>query len=446
MAAKIRPPPTAGVSGFGWSGTNAHVVLEGYETGAAADPSREWKPPPGSPVSVGVPARAEEVLRPRPARVLPLSGRSEETLRGLAGRYPGWLDIHAPESEEAACDALLADMAWTAGIGRSHFTHRAGIVFRDPESLREGLLAIAEGDSGTPVQPVLETPRIAFAYTGQASQWVGMGRQIYETEPVAREILDRCEAAYVAERDASLLGAMFGAGDAPADLDHPAWKQPAIYALESALTALWASIGIRPDVVIGHSLGEIAAAQAAGVFGLEDGLRFAADRGARMADLPGEGAMAAIFAPATRVAEEVARHNATAAGPGVSVAADNGAHQAVSGPADEVETLLQRFEREDVRVRRLRRSPAYHSALIEPALDDLEASMEGFDIASPAVDFVSTLTGRVIAPGDVLDGHYWRRQARQPVPPARRSRPSRQRVKCDRDRSALVLGHGGCLA
>ncbi len=410
-------PPAAGVSGFGWSGTNAHVVLEGYETGAAADPSREWKPPPGSPVSVGVPARAEEVLHPRPARVLPLSGRSEETLRGLAGRYPGWLDIHAPElsSGEAACDALLADMAWTAGIGRSHFTHRAGIVFRDTESLREGLLAIAEGDAGTPVQPVLETPRIAFAYTGQASQWVGMGRQIYETEPVAREILDRCEAAYVADRDASLLGAMFGAGDAPADLDHPAWKQPAIYALESALTALWASIGIRPDVVIGHSLGEIAAAQAAGVFGLEDGLRFAADRGARMADLPGEGAMAAIFAPATRVAEEVARHNATAAGPGVSVAADNGAHQAVSGPADEVEALLQRFEREDVRVRRLRRSPAYHSALIEPALDDLEASMEGFDIASPAVDFVSTLTGSVIAPGEVLDGHYWRRQARQPV-------------------------------
>ena len=410
-------PPTAGVSGFGWSGTNAHVVLEGYEAEAAAHPSREWRSPPGAPVSVPAPARTNVALRPRPARLLPLSGRSEETLRRLAGRYPGWLDARARELSvaEAPGGGLLADMAWTAGIGRAHFSHRAGIVFREPESLREGLRALAEGEAEVPVDPVVETPKVAFAYTGQASQWVGMGRQLYQTEPVVREVLDRCEAAYGAKRDASLLDAMFGAGDAPADLDHPAWKQPAIYALECALTALWASIGIRPDVVIGHSLGEIAAAQAADVFGLEDGLRFAADRGTRMADLPGEGAMAAIFAPATRVVDAVARHNATSAGPGVSVAADNGAHQAVSGPADDVEALLQRFEEEDVRVRRLCRSPAYHSALIEPALNDLEASLNGFDIASPSVDFVSTLTGRAIGPGELLDGDYWRRQARRPV-------------------------------
>ena len=414
-------PPTAGVSGFGWSGTNAHVLLEGYGAdGGAGDGRFGWTSPAGSPalvVAPGDPEAETPATADRPARFLPLSGRSDQTLRQLAGRYLRWLDDHAAElsSGTPAGGALLSDMAWTAAVGRSHFGQRAGPVFHDTESLREGLRALANGEAATPAAPTRENPKVAFAYTGQASQWVGMGRQIYETEPVVRAVLDRCEAAYRPVRGKSLLDAMFGRGDAPGDLDDPGLTQPAIYALECALTALWASLGVRPDAVMGHSLGEIAAAQGAGVFSLEDGLRFAATRGALMADLEGEGAMGAIFASAARVADAVARHNAASDGPGVSVAADNGAHQAVSGPAAEVEAVLGRFEAEEVRVRRLRRSPAYHSALVEPVLDDVAAALGGVAIAPPSVDFVSTLTGRVLEPGQALDGVYWRRQARSPV-------------------------------
>ncbi len=430
-------PPTAGVSGFGWSGTNAHVVLEGYEDGRRAGDGSGWCSPTGSALPVPVaaagwgagesaggasraaaePSSPESTLRTRSARILPLSGKSDETLRKLASGYLGWLDAHAGQTGSAGngSEPPLADMAWTAGVGRGHFGHRSGLVFRDAGSLRAALQALAEGETGTRAEPAREESKVAFAYTGQASQWVGMGRNLYETEPVARAVLDRCEEAYREARGCSLLDAMFGRGDSPGDLDHPAWTQPAIYALECALTALWESVGIRPHVVVGHSLGEIAAAQAAGVFGLEEGLRFAAARGALMADLPVDGAMGAIFTSASRVAAAVEEHNASLSGPGVSVAADNGAHQAVSGPAAEVEAVLARFEAEDVRVRRLRRSPAYHSALVEPALDGVEAAIADVPLAPPSIDFVSTLTGRVVGPGRTLDRAYWRAQARQPV-------------------------------
>ncbi len=414
--------PLAGVSGFGWSGTNAHLVVEGYGSTAnvpAGSDGNEWAS--GAPRSIvvslpeGTPAPAAEALSARETRLLPLSGKSSETLRELAGRYLGWLDDRAGElsSVGVAGDPLLSDMAWTAAVGRGHFSHRKGLVFRDAVNLREGLQALAGADGEPATGPASEAPaRVAFAYTGQASQWVGMGQDLYDCEPVARAVLDRCDAVLREERGASLLDVVFGRAG---DLDDAAWTQPAIYALECALTALWASLGIRPDVVVGHSLGEIAAARAAGVFGLEDGLRFAAARGALMGALPGQGAMAAIFATESRVAAAVEELNAATAGPGLSMAADNGASQVVSGSAADVEAVLARFESEGVGVARLRRSPAYHSALVEPALDGVEAALEGVALAAPSVEFVSTVTGRPVEPGTALDGAYWRRQARERV-------------------------------
>ena len=210
-----------------------------------------------------------------------------------------------------------------------------------------------------------------------------------------RSVLDRCDALLREERNESLLDVMFGRPGAAGDLDDPRWKQPAIYALECALSALWASIGIRPDVVFGHSLGEIAAAHVAGVFSLEDGLRFAAARGALIGALPGEGAMAAVFAPAPQVAAALDEHNAASAGVGLCIAADNGAQQVISGPAAEVAAMQERLEAQDIRVARLRRSPAYHSAMVEPALDDLGAVLSTISFSPPAITFVSNLTGHV---------------------------------------------------
>ena len=406
-------PPRAGVSGFGWSGTNAHVVLEGYGNGEAAEaPSPEhWNA--GSPLQIAIsqpasvtePAPQRDGLAPRATRFLPLSGKSDAALREAAGRYLAWLD-------EDVDVASLANMAWTAATGRSHFGHRAGLVFHDESSLRAGLTAVAEGDE----QPARRTAaKVAFAYTGQASQWPGMGAALYASEPVFRAVLDRCDALLAEERGASLLDVMLGRPGAAGDLDDPQWKQPAIYALECALAALWESIGIRPDVVLGHSLGEIAAAHTAGVFDLEDGLRFAAARGSLIGALPGEGAMAAIFAPPARVAEAVTAQHAASDGPGLSVAADNGAHQVVSGPAADIEAILDHFEAEDVRVARLRKSPAYHSAMIEPALSDLETAISTIAFQPPSLTFISNLTGRVLDAGEAPDAAYWRRQTREPV-------------------------------
>ena len=408
-----RSPPRAGVSGFGWSGTNAHVVLEGYGNGQSADgrSPEHWNAGPplqiaiSQPAAVTEPALQQDALAPRGTRFLPLSAKSDTALRELAGRYLAWLDGDADA-------ALLADMAWTAATGRSHFGHRAGVVFHDADSLWAGLTAVAEGDE----QPARRTAaRVAFAYTGQASQWPGMGEALYASEPVVRAVLDRCDALLAEERDASLLDVMFGRPGATGDLDDPQWKQPAIYALECALAALWESLGIRPDVVLGHSLGEIAAAHIAGVFSLEDGLRFAAARGSLIGALSGEGAMAAIFAPPARVAAVLDEHNASSDGPALSIAADNGAHQVVSGPAADIEAILARFEADEVRVARLRKSPAYHSAMIEPALGDLEAAISTIAFAPPSLAFVSNLTGRALEEGEAPDAAYWRRQAREPV-------------------------------
>ena len=249
-------PPRAGVSAFGISGTNAHVIVEGYDS--------PDKTPVGSaqPVSLSVvdPPDEEEAFAPRQTRLLPLSGKSDEALRDLTGRYLSWINELASEDVD-----LLADMSWTAGVGRSHFDHRAGIVFQDVESLREKLQALSE--TGERPEPRAAT-KIAFAYTGQGSQWIGMGKDLYESEPVVRAVLDRCDKVLREERNTSLLDAMFGQTGDLSDL-------PTIYALESALTALWSSVGIQPSVVVGHGIGEIAAAQAAGVFSLEDGLRVA---------------------------------------------------------------------------------------------------------------------------------------------------------------------------
>ena len=407
-------PRLAGVNSFGISGTNAHIVMEEYRGPDGVDAGEPWAVGAGKSVVVSLPATVgelplpEQEVQPRRTRLLALSGKSEGALGDLAERYLSWLDERA---DQVSSESLLADMAWTAGVGRSHFDHRAGVVFHDAESLRERLRGLTEADRGA----ASRTPtRVAFAYTGQGSQWVGMGQTLYESEPVARAVLDRCEAVVLQERGTSLLDVMFGRAGGEGELGDTAWEQPALYALQCALTALWSSVGVRPEVVVGHSIGELAAAQAAGVFSLEDGMRFAAKRGALMSQME-EGGMAAIFAPAERVASAVEEVNAASSGPELSISGYNGTHQVVSGPIAGIEAISQRFELEEVRVRRLNTTRAFHSVLVEPILDELEASLSGVAIQSPSLTVVSNLTGRAVESGEVQDGAYWRRHAREPV-------------------------------
>ena len=415
-------PPLAGVSGFGWSGTNAHVVVEGFvQPDVASNGLDELAGPQGLPRTVALAPRepavdgqAQRSPDTRTSRLLPLSGKTDQALRDLAERYLTWLDqkAEALATSDGAADELLADMAWTASVGRSHFPVRTGLTFRDAESLRHELRALAEVAD----EPGRAPPQnVAFVYTGQGSQWVGMGEDLYRSEPVVRDVLDRCDAIFRNERGASLLDVVFGRRGAKGDLHNTAWAQPAVYALECALTALWASVGIRPSVAMGHSLGEIAAAQAAGVFGLEDGMRFVTKRGASLSLRSMPGAMAAIFASEPEVTAAMREVNVASDGIGLSIAAHNGAHQVVSGPVAAVEAIVDRFEAEEVRVRRLNTSQAFHSALVEPALGEVEAALKGVSIAHPSITLVSNVTGRAVASDELLDTTYWRRHTRQPV-------------------------------
>ncbi|MDE0229680.1 MAG: beta-ketoacyl synthase N-terminal-like domain-containing protein, partial [Spirochaetaceae bacterium] len=324
-------PRRAGVSALGISGANAHVVVEGHDGAAAADATaRAALVPVGSaqPVSASLPdwapggPSAEGSLVPRRTRLLPMSGKSGAALRALAERYLGWLDERADElAGGSAAQALLADAAWTAGVGRSHFAHRAVVLFHDLGSLRAGLQALAGADTATEAEP-RKAARAAFAYSGHAGPWLAAARVLYESEPVVRAVLDRCEEALPDEGGASLLEALFEwSGTTETVLDRGAWAPPAVFALQCALTALWSSVGIRPAAVLGERLGRLAAAQAAGMLaGVEEGLRLAAstegDRTSADGAAPapaevvlGRGALPLISAATGRVVESGTRVN-----------------------------------------------------------------------------------------------------------------------------------------
>ena len=221
-------PPRAGVSAFGISGTNSHVVVEGYLEEGRIERSDGFLPagaprpaavcPPESPADR--PPDEEGELRVRDARLLPLSGKAEGALRALAGAYLSRLEERAEELDDAgAACSLLADMAWTACLGRSHFNFRAGLVFHDIESLRDGLKTVAEADDWPQSPPAA---KVAFAFAGEGSEWVGMGKELYDSEPVARGVLDRCDAVLREERGDSLLDVTFGRVATEKGLDDPA--------------------------------------------------------------------------------------------------------------------------------------------------------------------------------------------------------------------------------
>ena len=290
-------PPLAGVNAFGLSGTNAHVLVEGY--GSRADA-------PGAGAVAGRPAGGPQTVRvnlPEPvadfsaseagqrgARLLPLSGKSPGAVRDLARRYVSWLD----GEEGPASDPQLSDLAWTAGTARSHFPHRAGLVFTDAEQLRQSLHSVA-GSYETPGGEIRDgTTRVAFAYTGHDRRWMAAGEALYRSEPVARAVLERCGEALGGTLGESLLDVIAGRPGASQHLNDPALVQPLSYSLACALTAQWASIGVRPAAVVGNGPAGLAAAQAAGVLSLEEGLRLAAELGARQRPGPGWDPRAAL--------------------------------------------------------------------------------------------------------------------------------------------------------
>jgi phthiocerol/phenolphthiocerol synthesis type-I polyketide synthase C len=381
----------AGVSSFGFGGTNVHVILEEAPAPPLAPSNQDAEPP---------------------WHILALSARSETALQALARRFRDWLVENV--------DAALVDVCFTAGLGRSHFAHRAGLVVASREQLTGVLAKLATGEAAADkhVRRAKQRPKLALLFTGQGSQYAGMGKALYATQPVFKQTLDRCTELLEDKLDAPLRDVIFE--DAGGMLGQTRWTQPALFAVEVALYETYRSLGIEAGVVLGHSVGEYAAAYAAGILTLEDGLQLIAKRGELFGSLPEGGSMAAIFADATRVQAVVDEANAgLPPSVALSIAAYNGVHVVVSGPAELVDHVIGRFEAEDVRCARLETSHAFHSALLEPALWAFEPFAATIAYRRAELTLISNLTGQALASDLVLDAPYWRRHAREPVQFAR---------------------------
>ena len=365
----------AGVSAFGASGTNAHLVLE------------------EAPEAAEIPA-----VCARPVHALVLSAKSEEALRELAGRYRDMLDSGAE----------LGDVCFSAATGRNHFRHRLAMTVASREDAAQSLGAFASGrqQRGTHAgETGAASPRLAFLFTGQGAQYAGMGQDLYRTESVFRQSIDRCGEILRPHLAVPLVDAM-NRGDL---LERTEYCQPAIFALEYALVELLKSWGIRPGAAMGHSVGEYTAACVAGVFSLEDSLRLLAERARLMQALPQDGGMAAIFAEEERVRELIRQH------PGdLSIAAVNGPRNTViSGRNRALRAVLDGMAATGLQSSVLNVSHAFHSPSIEPMLDEFEAAAGRVAFAPPSVPLIGNLTGDWVA--DAPDARYWRRHAREPV-------------------------------
>jgi acyl transferase domain-containing protein/acyl carrier protein len=372
----------AGVSSFGFGGTNAHVILSD---------SAQRREQPSAPE--------------RPLHVLALSAQSNEALRSLAGRYEAYLQDHP--------DVRLGDLCHTANVGRSHLRHRLCLTATTVAEIRHELGSLSVGQAvhnGT--QGKLETtrgPRVAFLFTGQGAQYLGMARELFCSEPAFRHDLELCNELFKAELERPLLDVLY-ARDAGGDLDQTGYTQPALFALEYCLGRLWMSWGVVPDLLLGHSVGEYVAACLAGMITLADAIRLVACRARLMQVLPSDGAMAAIFATEVDVCSAI-----RTLAPAVSIAAINAPwHQVISGPRPDVERLVNFLAGRGVETHPLNVSQAFHSALMEPILPEFKRTLSTVSFVPPKLDVVSNVTGR-IGGQDLLQAEYWCRHVREPV-------------------------------
>ena len=378
---KSNYPRRAGVNSLGIGGTNAHVILEEFIT--------------------------QEIKRSRlPAYLLTLSAKTEAALQDLKQSYVNCL---------SSSDVELSDICFTSNVGRHHFNYRLGIVATDKSELADKLQQTLSANF------ILSNKKIAFLFTGQGSQYVGMAQQLYNTLSVFRENCDRCfEILQLHLNDLRKGEQPFGfntflkSGNppnesispfAPTLIDQTQYTQPLLFTIEYALAQMWLAWGIEPDVVMGHSIGEYVAATIAGVFSLSDVLKLVVTRGKLMQSLPENGAMLAVFGDLEEIDFTSDK---------ISVAADNGSHIVLSGRRDEIDRIAKELESQGIKTQLLNVSHAFHSALMQPMVEEFVAVARSINYSLPQIPLISNLTGE-LADETIATADYWVEHILQPV-------------------------------
>ena len=375
---------SAGVSSFGFTGTNAHVVIEEAPP-ALEKPETEWE---------------------RPAHVLTLSARSPEALQQLAAKYSEHLQSY-PEQQ-------LSDVCFTANTGRLHFNHRLSVVESSTKEMAAKFAAFSRGEDAVGVvRGQLEGtghPKVAFLFTGQGAQYLGMGRQLYETQPTFRQALQRCDQLLRPHLERPLLEVLYPRPGEESPLNQTAYTQPALFAIEYALYQLWRSWGVTPTAVLGHSVGEYVAACVAGVFSLEDGLKSIAARGRLMQQLPAGGVMVSLMASVEQVERAIADYEGQ-----VAIAALNAPQStAISGVEAAVGAVVARLAAQGVNSKQLQVSHAFHSPLMAPMVAEFEQVARGVTYRDPQLQLISNVTGEV-ATSAIATPEYWCEHILSPV-------------------------------
>ncbi len=378
---KGEKPRVAGISSFGFSGTNAHIVVQ--------------EAPPFAQV---------ERRAALPLQILTLSSKSPGALSDLVQAYRKYLGHTAQE---------WADICFTANTGRANLSCRLALVAADPREALEKMQSYLTGQDiaglfSEQTQRASTTLKVAFLFTGQGSQYVGMGRELYETQPTFKQALDHCAQILDAYLDQPLLQVLYANGDSA--LSETAYTQPAIFALEYSLAQLWISWGIKPQILMGHSVGEYVAACLAGVFSLEDGLKLIAHRARLMQSLSSDGAMVSALTDPDTVQAAIAGYPDQ-----VSIAAYNGPESVVfSGERQAVEAVARDLETQGIKVKPLEVSQAFHSPLMDPILKEFEEIASQIQFTAPQIPVISNVSG-TLAGKEITTPEYWVSHVRQPV-------------------------------
>ncbi len=377
----------AGVSSFGFSGTNSHIILEEFNNKL---PNKDKK----------------EELIPRPCHLLTLSAKSKSALDNLITCYKDFLEKNPQVSIE--------DICFTANTTRPHFNYRWAVVGENSQEI--GIKLNNYISDLKEEKHINYSKKIAFIFTGQGSQYFNMGKELYETQPLFRQTLKQCDDLLRPYLEKPLLEVLYPEKDEDTNvvnlIDETAYTQPALFAVEYALAKLWQSWGIQPDGVMGHSVGEYVAACVAGVFSLEDGLKLISHRGRLMNTLPRKGKMVAVFTTLEKIQEKLASNPSW----NVAIAAINGPNNIViSGESSSIKTIISQLEIEEIEFRELNVSHAFHSDLMKPMVAEFAKIAGEISYFPPKIDLIANETGEVITHSEITNPQYWCRHICQPV-------------------------------